>query len=140
MKDLELLIQNRVHAELSRLSESTSATLAALEEQISSSPEPTPQSGGGADHAARLKAEKEELQDLGRGSVQREIERLKKNLGRRKVREEVVRDEGVENAKSKVLACLRTNDRKPLNCYEEVEAFRREVARLERVFLGRVLE
>lgn len=56
------------------------------------------------------------------------------------MREEVVKDEGVENARSKVLACLRTNDRKPLNCYEEVEAFRREVARLERVFLGRVLE
>lgn len=56
------------------------------------------------------------------------------------MREEVVRDEGVENARSKVLACLRNNDRKPLNCYEEVETFRREVARLERRFLGRVLE
>ena len=140
-KDFELLIQNRVHAELSRLSESTSASLTALEEQISSLPEPTPETGGGADFAARLKAENEQgSQDLGRESVQREIERLKKNLGRRKVREEVVKDEGVENARSKVLACLRTNDRKPLNCYEEVEAFRREVARLERVFLGRVLE
>lgn len=51
-----------------------------------------------------------------------------------------MRDEGVESARSKVLACLRPNDRKPLNCYEEVGAFRREVARLEKVFLGRVLE
>lgn len=51
-----------------------------------------------------------------------------------------MKDEGVANARSKVLACLKTHDRKPLNCYEEVEAFRREVARLERVFLRRVLE
>lgn len=51
-----------------------------------------------------------------------------------------MKDEGVENSRSKVLACLKTNDRKPLNCYEEVEAFRREVARLEKVFLGRVLD
>lgn len=51
-----------------------------------------------------------------------------------------MKDEGVENARSKVLSCLKINDRKPLNCYEEVEVFRREVARLERVFLGRVLE
>lgn len=56
------------------------------------------------------------------------------------MREEVVKDDGVENARNKVLTCLRTNDRKPLNCYEEVETFRREVARLERVFLGKVLE
>lgn len=78
--------------------------------------------------------------DLGRESVQREIERLKKNLSARRTREDVVKDEELQKARSKVLSCLRTNDRRPLNCWEEVEAFRRELARLEKGFLGRVLD
>ena len=133
-------IQSRVGAELARLSESASTSLSALQERISS-PEPSSDQsipGGGFDHAAKVEAD--HRRDLGRESVQREIDSLKQKLSRRKVREEVARDESVEKARVEVVKCLRVNDRRPLDCWEEVNAFRREVGRLEKGFLGRVLE
>jgi MICOS complex subunit MIC19 len=72
--------------------------------------------------------------------VQKEIEALKKKLAQRKVREEVVGDSKVEKAKEELVNCLRVNDRRPLDCWKEVEAFKTEVGRLEKGFLGRVLE
>ena len=77
---------------------------------------------------------------MGRESVQKEIESLKAKLKGKNIREEVVRDKGVERVKEKMVACLRLNDRRPLDCWEEVEAFKREVSRLEKAFLGRVME
>jgi len=49
-----------------------------------------------------------------------------------------VDDKGVMAAKDGVVKCLRENDRRPLDCWREVEAFKREVGRLEKGFLGRV--
>lgn len=72
--------------------------------------------------------------------MQREIDGLKQKLGSRKVREEVVRDESVQKARDEVVKCLRVNDRRPLDCWDQVEAFRKEIGRLEKGFLGRVLE
>lgn len=72
--------------------------------------------------------------------MQREIDGLKQKLSGRKVREEVTQDEGVQKAREEVVKCLRVNDRRPLDCWDEVEAFRREVGKLEKGFLGRVLE
>lgn len=57
------------------------------------------------------------------------MEGLRKKLEQRKKVQEL--DEGVENAKSAVVNCLRDNDRRPLDCYKEVEVFRQEVRRLE---------
>lgn len=57
------------------------------------------------------------------------MEGLRKKLEQRKKVQEL--DEGVENAKSAVVNCLRDNDRRPLDCYKEVETFRQEVRRLE---------
>ena len=133
-------IQSRVAAELTRLSESASTTLSSLQERISSSKPSSDRSlpGGGFDNAA--KAEGDRRRDLGRESVQREIDGLKQKLSSRKVREEVARDKSVEKARVEVVKCLRVNDRRPLDCWSEVEAFRREVGRLEKGFLGRVLE
>lgn len=48
-------------------------------------------------------------------------------------------DEGVQKARTGVVACLRGNDRRPLDCWEEVEAFKREVARLEEGFVDRIV-
>jgi altered-inheritance-of-mitochondria protein 13 len=45
----------------------------------------------------------------------------------------------VEKAKSEVVRCLRENDRKPLDCYREVERFRAEVRRLESVWVDNVI-
>ncbi|MCJ1465182.1 hypothetical protein MMC07_003798 [Pseudocyphellaria aurata] len=138
-KDLELHIQSRVAAELTRLSDSASTTLANLQERISAPESSDPSHpGGGFDNAA--KAEGDRRRDLGRESVQREIDGLKQKLGSRKVREEVVRDESVQKARDEVVKCLRVNDRRPLDCWGEVEAFRKEIGRLEKGFLGRVLD
>ncbi len=41
----------------------------------------------------------------------------------------------VEKAKNSLVKCLRTNDRRPLDCWEEVEAFKIEVGKLEKVFI-----
>ncbi len=69
--------------------------------------------------------------------MQKEIDLLKKKLGERNVKED---DQGVKKARDEVVSCLTANDRRPLDCWREVEAFRREVGRLEGAFLGRVLE
>jgi altered-inheritance-of-mitochondria protein 13 len=39
-----------------------------------------------------------------------------------------------------MVSCLRVNDRRPLDCWKEVDAFKTEVARLEKRFIGKVLE
>ena len=43
----------------------------------------------------------------------------------------------VEKARESLVSCLRTNDRRPLDCWEEVEGFKREVGKLEKSFLER---
>ena len=48
-------------------------------------------------------------------------------------------DQGVEKAKNELVGCLRTNDRRPLDCWEEVEKFKSEVARLEQAFVERAM-
>lgn len=95
-------------------------------------------SKGGVDHKAKTEGDK--LRDLSRASVQREIGTLKKKLQQRQLKEDVVNDKGVNKAREEVVQCLRVNDRRPLDCWKEVEAFRREVGRLEGAFLGKVLE
>ncbi len=72
--------------------------------------------------------------------VQEEIEKLKGKLKERQLKEDIMKDKEVNKAKEGVVACLRLNDRRPLDCWKEVETFRREVGRLEEAFLGRVLE
>lgn len=150
-KDLELHIQRRVHSELARLDAENSKRLAELQEQISASPDSTTKSihpdaqtpdqstsSGGVDHKAA--AEGDKLRDLGRQSVQKEIDMLKDKLKRRKIKEEVVQNKSIEKAKGEVVNCLRLNDRRPLDCWREVEAFKEEVGRLERDFLGKVMD
>ena len=72
--------------------------------------------------------------------MQREIDSLRAKLSERKLKEEIVGDKAVEKAKEEMVSCLRKNDRRPLDCWKEVEIFKREVGRLEGGFLGRVLE
>ncbi|KAI4114477.1 MAG: hypothetical protein LQ338_008000 [Usnochroma carphineum] len=150
-KDLELHIQRRVHAELERLDAEQSKRLSELQEQISSAPDSTTESihpdartpdqsnsPGGVDQKAASEGDK--LRDLSRQSVQKEIDMLKEKLKRRKIREEVVKDKAVEKAKGEVVNCLRLNDRRPLDCWREVEAFKEEVGRLEKEHLGKLME
>ncbi|KAJ6179853.1 hypothetical protein N7519_010314 [Penicillium mononematosum] len=75
--------------------------------------------------------------DISRDSVAAEIEQLRSKLdGRRKL---VELDDGVAKARSDVISCLQLNDRRPLNCWEEVDAFKREVARMEAAFVDRIV-
>ena len=139
ISDLELHIQRRVAAELERLSNETSQQLSILSDSISA--ENSSESSPGSESSTALPTSKDgtdKKQDLGRQSVQKEIDELKRKLRQRRIKEEVVGDKGVESAKDSVVKCLRENDRRPLDCWKEVEAFKREVGRLEKGFLGRV--
>lgn len=69
--------------------------------------------------------------------VQEEIQKLQKALGERKVLKDLPKE--VENARQEVISCLRVNDRQSLNCWKEVEIFKREVRKLEEQFIGKVL-
>lgn len=46
--------------------------------------------------------------------------------------------ESVDAARNSVIRCLRENDRKPLVCYDEVEAFKAEVKKMEREWINRI--
>lgn len=74
---------------------------------------------------------------MSRGLVQNEIEGLRRKLQERKRLEQP--DQGVEDAKVRVVECLRVNDRRPLDCWKEVEAFKKEVGRLEKEFVERTV-
>jgi altered-inheritance-of-mitochondria protein 13 len=74
---------------------------------------------------------------MSRDSVTKEIEALKKKLEGRKKLEQV--DPELNKAKEDVVACLRLHDRRPLDCWKEVEVFKREVGRLEREFVEKTI-
>jgi len=74
---------------------------------------------------------------MSRESVTKEIEALKKKLESRKKIDQL--DPAVSKAKEEVAACLRLNDRKPLNCWKEVENFKREVGKLEHQFVEKTI-
>lgn len=66
-----------------------------------------------------------------------ELEKLRKGLeGRKKVKELPAE---VERAREEVVACLRLRDRRPLDCWREVEVFKGRVREMEEEFVERVL-
>ena len=91
-----------------------------------------PQKGG-----KDAKAAGDKLRDLGRESIQKDIQILRQKLDSRKQLE--VLDKSVEKAKDDVVTCLRMNDRRPLDCWKEVETFRKEVGKLEKDFVDKAL-
>ena len=69
--------------------------------------------------------------------MSKEVEALRAKLeGRKKVRE---LPDTVESARSEVIRCLRENDRRPLDCWKEVEKFKDEVRRLEKGWVDKVV-
>lgn len=157
-KSLELQIQARVAEELERLRAREQQTLAEIEKRLAdvkddsdsdfTAARPPPGSSalnldaprvpfaGGPD-SAPPPPQLVQNRDVTRDSVMGEIEQLRRRLqGRRRLNEV---GEEVEKARQDVVACLRLNDRRPLDCWEEVELFKREVARLEQAFVDRVV-
>lgn len=70
-------------------------------------------------------------------SVSKEVAELKAKLEKRRKLEQS--EPGVEKAKEGLVHCLRMNDRRPLDCWSEVETFKAEVAKLEQKFVDRAL-
>lgn len=108
--------------ELQRLQEKEAETLKSVFEKISEA------------------ANEEKKSDDGnsRHKVSKEVEALRSRLeARQKARREI--PPSVEQARADVVRCLRENDRRPLDCWREVEAFREEVRKLERSWVDKVV-
>jgi len=119
------------------LAKEEAAKLESIAEKVSSEAD---SAGSSSSLVEKLTGEAAELQkkaQLSRSSVSKEIDELKKKLESRKKLEQP--DPGVEKAKEELVQCLRMNDRRPLDCWAEREAFKREVGRLEREFVERAV-
>jgi MICOS complex subunit MIC19 len=165
-KTLELHIQQRVAEELSKLQSQQSSSLDAARKRILDySDDSDSSSSSSSTSRARTVKEllpggesKEEKDRKAQTSakVQQEIEKLRRTLGERKSVKDVPKD--VENAyvelqsglevcdmltklcrRQDVISCLRLNDRKPLDCWKEVEIFKREVRKMEESYVASVL-
>lgn len=62
--------------------------------------------------------------------MSRDVEALRSRLeNRRKVRDLPA---AVDSARNELVRCLRENDRRPLDCWQEVDNFKTQVAKAER--------
>ncbi|KAF2798931.1 hypothetical protein K505DRAFT_371385 [Melanomma pulvis-pyrius CBS 109.77] len=138
----ELQYQRRLTSELEKLREQEVQNLSKLSETLSddvdkpSEPSLAEKLSNATSSSAAL-AEKQKQRDMSRDIVTKEIEALKKKLEGRKKLEEL--DPQLSKAKAEVVACLRTNDRRPLDCWQEIATFKREVGRLEKDFVEKTI-
>ncbi|SMR51154.1 unnamed protein product [Zymoseptoria tritici ST99CH_1E4] len=151
-QDYELKIQSRVHEELRKTRENQAKRLDSLTASLTTNqPKPeesSPKSEGENsglfatlsspfyhDWSAKEKDSKTANVDSGRSSdsVNNEIMDLRKKLDSRKKVEKVPKE--LEKAKESLVSCLRNNDRRPLDCWEEVQSFKAEVGKLEKAFI-----
>jgi altered-inheritance-of-mitochondria protein 13 len=70
-------------------------------------------------------------------TVNKEVAELKKRLTSRKKLDTL--DTATDKARSELVNCLRINDRRPLDCWEQREAFKKEVLRLEKEFVEKTI-
>ncbi|KAI2637960.1 DUF1690-domain-containing protein [Hypomontagnella submonticulosa] len=117
---LELAVQARVASELRKLEAQSTELLKAATEKITSLP---------ADESAE--------QQKSQPAVSKEVEALRARLHKRKQLKPL--PDSVEQARGEVVRCLQENDRRPLDCWKEVEAFREEVRRLEKGWVDKVV-
>jgi altered-inheritance-of-mitochondria protein 13 len=68
--------------------------------------------------------------------VSKEVEALRARLEKRKKLRDI--PSSVETARSEVVRCLRENDRRPLDCWKEVQNFKDEVRQLEKIWARQV--
>ena len=69
--------------------------------------------------------------------MSKEVEALRAKLQERRAVRQL--PDSVEAARSDVVRCLRENDRRPLDCWNEVERFKEEVRRLEKGWVDKVV-
>lgn len=114
-------MQARVAAELRKLQQQEDKRLRELTDKLAAS---------GADDGSKQPS-------VTRHEVSGEVQALRAKLEQRKGVREV--PEGVEAARGDVVRCLRENDRRPLDCWREVERFKEEVRRLEKGWVEKVI-
>lgn len=114
--------------ELEKIQTAEVAKFSTIAEQISQEPESVPEPSLAEKISDSLTGSSSRPQRT-HESVSKEIADLKKKLESRKKIEAL--DPAVARAKDEVVKCLRLNDRRPLDCWEEVKAFKKEVSRLE---------
>ncbi|KAF2479412.1 hypothetical protein BDY17DRAFT_327385 [Neohortaea acidophila] len=151
-QDYELKIQSRVNSELKKLRDEQSRKLADLTSSLSSSSsssdtkndsplskvlpdKETITSHLSSPFSSSNDTSSKDSTSRSHDSVQKEIMTLRAKLDARKKLEKPSKE--VEKAKEELVRCLRTKDRRPLDCWEEVEAFKAEVGKLERAFVER---
>lgn len=144
-QNIELKIQERVNNELTRIRDTGASSLEKLTASLTTSPdkpsdEPAKDSNTLLSHLSspfyQDHSKKEgEKTDSGRSheSVSKEVQELKAKLNARKQVEKTTVE--LDKAREKLVSCLRTNDRRPLDCWEEVDAFKAEVSKLEKRFV-----
>ncbi|KAI1160212.1 hypothetical protein F5B18DRAFT_535248 [Nemania serpens] len=116
----ELAVQARVAEELRRLSAQENAALKTTLEKASESTTTDEDAARGD-----------------RRTVSAEVEALRARLHKRKQLRPL--PESVEKARGDVVRCLLENDRRPLDCWQEVESFKEEVRRLEKSWVDKVV-
>ncbi|CAO2651307.1 Nn.00g096040.m01.CDS01 [Neocucurbitaria sp. VM-36] len=141
-KQQELQYQERLTAELEKLREQETQSFSKFSETLSGEDDQPSEPSlvekiSDATSSKSTLAEKQRQKDMSNQSVTKEIEQLKAKLEKRKRLEQV--DADLSKAKEAVVACLRTNDRRPLDCWKEVETFKKEVGRLEKEFVERTI-
>lgn len=147
---IELHIQNRVAEELRRIQARETQTLADLEQRFSTAATDDKQQSsisldaprvplvGSEGGSSQQKGDADSSRrDLNSQQVAQEIEALREKLAARRKVKEV--DEGVEKAREDVVKCLRGHEKRPLDCWAEVDTFKKEVARLEREWVKKVV-
>ncbi|KAL7800040.1 hypothetical protein V8C37DRAFT_363850 [Trichoderma ceciliae] len=116
---VEQHIQARVAEELKRLQKQESNALKFAHDKI-----------------AETASSDTEDKGLTRYIVGKEVGELRSKLEQRRKVQDL--PEGVEAARNNVIRCLRENDRRPLVCYDEVEAFKAEVKKMEKDWINRI--
>lgn len=120
-KLIEQHIQARVAEELKKLQQRETEALKLAHDKTTST-------DGGKD--------KDAATGPSRFSVGKEVEELRRKLEERKQVRAL--PDGVEKARGEVIRCLRENDRRPLDCWQEVENFKAEVKKLEKGWVEKV--
>ncbi|POS69316.1 hypothetical protein DHEL01_v212290 [Diaporthe helianthi] len=116
----ELQVQARVASELRKLQQEEDKRLGELTDKLASAP-----------------GDDSKQPSVTRHEVSKEVQALRAKLEQRKGVREV--PEAVEAARGDVVRCLRENDRRPLDCWREVERFKEEVRRLEKGWVEKVI-
>ena len=137
---LELAIQSRVGEELKKLAERELVSVREVQERLSAEAEaalaPPPSSSSHPNAEATGGPPAEQLKGPSRHTVSEEIESLRTKLEERRRLKKV--PEGVVSARADVIRCLQENEKRPLDCWEEVERFKGEVKKMERGWFEKV--